>query len=157
MSVEIDIDLPLGENIIEWREATGYQNLKVKINIVGTTIACVSMNDGTCRYAAPSPYVSINNFPDYSTIKGSLKAIAVGMCDWIDESGVTSLTLNHALYVFYLSEGATGAADAKYNILSPKPSRLNPALATLDNALGVFYYSEGAMSAGNVKTGCNYT
>lgn len=156
MPVEIEVDLALGENILEWREATGYQNLKVKINIVETTISCVSMNDGTCRYVAPAPYIVINNFPDYSTIKGSLKEVAVGTCDWIDESGVTNLTLNHALYIFYLSEGWTSLADKKYAILSPKPSQIDTALATLDTALGVYYYSEGWNSLGNKKTGCSY-
>ena len=75
---------------------------------------------------------------------------------WIDESGVTNLTPSHAMYVYYLSQGATGAADTKYAGLSPKPSRMDPSIATVDNAMGIFYYSQGAMGAGNAKTGCNY-
>jgi len=75
---------------------------------------------------------------------------------WIDESGVTNLTKNHAVYVFYVSAGAVSAADGKYAKLSPKPSKLDPSLASKDNAIGIFYYSQGAMAAGNGKTGCNY-
>ena len=75
---------------------------------------------------------------------------------WIDETGVTNLTKNHAVYVFYVSAGAVSAADGKYAKLSPKPSRLDPSAASKDNAIGIFYYSQGAMAAGNGKTGCNY-
>ena len=152
MSVEIDIDLPLGENTIEWKEATGYADLKVKINITEVALLCVSMNDGACRGVSPYPFITISDF----TVKGWLKAVAVGIGNWIDESGVTNLTLDHALYVFYLSEGWTSLADKKYTILSPKPSRIDTALATLDNALGAYYYSEGWNSLGNKKTGCSY-
>jgi len=80
------------------------------------------------------------------------------VCSWIDESdGTNNLTIDHALYIYYLSEGYTSLAETKYQDLPPpKPSRLDPALATLDNSLGVYYYSEGYVSLGNTKTGCVY-
>ena len=86
--------------------------------------------------------------------EGVVPPVEIG--SWIDESGVTNLTPSHAMYVYYLSQGATGAADTKYAGLSPKPSRMDPSIATVDNAMGIFYYSQGAMGAGNAKTGCNY-
>jgi len=75
---------------------------------------------------------------------------------WIDEVNVSALTRDHALYVYYASTGASGAADAVYATLSPKPSPIDPLLATRENGLGIYYYSIGAMGAGNTLTGCNY-
>jgi len=75
---------------------------------------------------------------------------------WIDEVSVGALTRDHALYVYYLSTGASGAAEAVYTTLSPKPARIDPLLASRENGLGIYYYSIGAMSAGNALTGCNY-
>lgn len=75
---------------------------------------------------------------------------------WIDETGVTNLTKNHGAYVFYVAADAGAAADDKHARLSPKPSKMDPALASKDIAVGIFYYSQGAMAAGNDKTGCNY-
>jgi len=75
---------------------------------------------------------------------------------WIDEVNVSALNRDHWMYVYNITIGATGAADALYATLSPKPSPINPILATRDNWMGLYNYSIGAMAAGNALTGCNY-
>jgi hypothetical protein len=145
-------DLELGEYEATWT-LSGYDILKARIEVKDTGVTCLSVTAGTC-YSATPPGVTISTF----TVTGYLKAAAppVGIGSWIDESGVTNLTKDHAVYVFYVSAGAVSAADGKYAKLSPKPSKLDPSVASKDNAIGIFYYSQGAMAAGNGKTGCNY-
>ena len=146
-----EIELALGEHTVKWSNA-GYDDLIAKINVMDTGVSCVSVDvpGGACGSTTP-PGVVVSDF----TVTGYLKKTA-DICSWIDESGVTNLTLDHALYVYYLSRGWTSLADKKYAGLSPKPSELDTTLATLDNALGVFYYSQGWTSLGNKKTGCSY-
>jgi parallel beta-helix repeat protein len=79
-----------------------------------------------------------------------------GICGWIDEVGVGSLTRNHSLYVYYLSIGGINLAELTYQELNPKPSRLDVSLATKDNWLGIYDYSIGAVVAGNILTGCSF-
>ena len=152
MVTSVEVPMNIGENKIEWVEAAGYQSLKTTIDVTDTGISCISMNDGTCSLFAPEPYVSLIEF----TVKGFLAEAAEDVCAWIDESGVANLTLNHALYVYYLSAGWTSLANIKYNVLSPQPSRIEATLATLDTSLGIYYYSAGWTSLGNTKTGCTY-
>lgn len=101
--------------------------------------------------------IKAGQFLDLGTITLTPTAAPpVGISSWIDESGVTNLTKDHAVYVFYVSAGAVSAADGKYAKLSPKPSKMDPSVASKDNAIGIFYYSQGAMVAGNGKTGLSY-
>ena len=146
-------ELELGEYEVTWT-LSGCDTLNAEIRVTATGVTCLSVTSGACNSATP-PGVTISTF----TVTGYLKSVAlppVEIGSWIDESGVTNLTPSHAMYVYYLSQGATGAADTKYAGLSPKPSRMDPSIATVDNAMGIFYYSQGAMGAGNAKTGCNY-
>ena len=77
------------------------------------------------------------------------------ICTWVASAGgKNTLTQDHALYIYYLSEGYIGLSDKKYDGLIPKPNRLSQAEATQDNALGTYYYSQNYNDLGNRKTGC---
>jgi len=146
-----EILLSMGTHTIRWAK-DGYEDLIGEIDVTDTGVACLSVTGGVCGSTIPPGIIT----SDFTAIGYLQLSIVDTICAWIDESGVDNLTLDHALYIFYLSQGATGAADAKYAALSPQPSELLEALATLDNALGTFYYSQGAKGAGNTKTGCSY-
>ena len=82
-----------------------------------------------------------------------LPFITIPFCLWLVHIGLDNLTSEHALYVYYLSKGAPGAAEEIYNRLSTKPERINFEV-TQDKAQGVLFYSIGAPKSGNQKTGC---
>lgn len=106
--------------------------------------------------ATQSVTIAVGETNDMGTITLTVSVVPTTIGGWIDEVEVGALTRDHALYVYYISTGATGAAEAVYATLSPKPARIDPLLATRENGLGIYYYSIGAMSAGNTLTGCNY-
>jgi len=82
--------------------------------------------------------------------------VPTDICGWIDEVGVGSLTRDYWLYVYSLTIGAAEMAELYYEGLSPKPSRLDPLLATRDNWLALYSYSIGAIEMGNTYSGCSY-
>lgn len=79
------------------------------------------------------------------------------ICNWIDEVGVANLTRDHAIYVYYLSQGWTDLAGMKFGDFTMPEHPAIGQLQTLDNAVGAYYYSQGWSDLGNGKTGCNYT
>jgi hypothetical protein len=145
-----EVELSLGQHEILW-SLSGYADLNATIDVGESAVTCVSVTGGGCGSVTP-PGVFASGF----SVTGYLAEAAADICAWIDESDVTNLTIDHALYIYYLSEGWTSLAEIKYNALSPQPSRIDTSLATLDSALGIYYYSEGWTSLGNTKTGCTY-
>ena len=142
--VTVDIVFPCGTTpVTECELDTGTKTVKITKSGYNTVTRSVTITAG-----------ATTNLGTITLTPTGVPSVEIG--SWIDESGVTNLTPSHAMYVYYLSQGATGAADTKYAGLSPKPSRMDPSIATVDNAMGIFYYSQGAMGAGNAKTGCNY-
>ena len=79
------------------------------------------------------------------------------ICTWIDETGIPNLTKDHALYIYYKSQGWTTLAARKYDTLTPKPAEIPDEVATKSNALGVYYYSRGWFETANRKTKCRFS
>ena len=82
-----------------------------------------------------------------------LPFITIPFCLWLVHIGLDNLTSEHALYVYYLSIGASGAAEEVYNHLNSELERIDFEV-TQDKAQGVLFYSLGAPKSGNQKTGC---
>lgn len=82
MVVSVTVDLNIGENIIEWKEASGYADLEAKINVTDTSLSCVTMDGGVCSLVAPEPYISLIGF----TVKGFL-AEGGDIQSWITAKG----------------------------------------------------------------------
>jgi len=126
--VSIEVDIPLGENIVEWKEASGFADLKTVINVTDTMLSCISMNDGACSLSAPEPYLSISDF----TIKGWLKVVVVvtDYVSWVEEKGGAIGILGNKTAVFEIKDGYAGIEDLGF-------------IVTKDNVFNVKDYYAG--------------
>jgi len=154
--MSLEKELSPGDHSVMWTWG-GYSPLYSMINVsdVGAVSCLPVVGGGICGSTIPPGVVVAGTF-----VTGYLAEAAL-ICPWIDESGVGNLTLNHAVYVFFVSKGAawTDLADSVYATLVPQPSEISTIIATLDNAVGVLFYSKGTLwyALGNSATGCDYS
>ena len=127
VAVQINVDLPLGENTIEFKEALGYADLACRVN-VGEVISCVSVNGvvADCARITP-PYISFPPFvsPAEGAIKGWLKEAVANFNSWVEEQGGASGMYGNKNAVFEIKDGYAGIEDlgfivTKDNVFSIK-------------------------------------
>ena len=111
MPISIDVSLNIGENTIEWKEATGFADLKAKINVTQSMLSCVSMNDGVCSLSPPEPYIS---FPSTWAVKGWLSERVADFDSWVESKGGSgSIELGD---VFEITDGFLTIVDLGFTV-----------------------------------------
>ena len=91
------------------------------------------------------------------TINVILTAYPGVICEYVQLVEMQYLTIHHALYVYYKSQGWNIISQREYDFIPASGKKPIPDSAmTLNNAVGIYYYGQGWTSLGNTETGCSF-